>query len=70
MVALHGYRERPERFADLLAGLPEARRLQLALFERALARSHRRWPALDAEGIPGHLHRGTFVPSAEVLHVA
>lgn len=70
LIALHGYGEHPERFADLLAGLPEERRLHLALLERRLARSHRRWPAIDPEGIPGHLHRGSFTPSAEVLHVA
>ena len=70
VLALHGYRERPERFEDLLAGLPEPQRVALALMEARLARSGSRWPALDDSGVPGQLRRGHFVPSAEVAHVA
>ncbi len=70
VLALHGYRERPERFADLLAGLPEDRCAVLALLEQRLAESSRRWPAMDAEGVRGVLRRGEFVPTAEVAHVA
>ncbi len=70
LLALHGYREHPERFGELLAGLPEPPRLALALLEERLARSDARWPALDAHGVPGRLHRGRFVPTAEVAHVA
>ena len=70
VIALHGYREQPERFADLLAGIPEDRRLQLALLQERVARSPRRWPALDPGGVPGWLGRGSFVPSAEQTHVA
>lgn len=70
VLALHGYREQPERFGDLLAGLPEPQRVTLALMEARLARSRARWPALDAAGVPGQLRRGHFVPSAEVAHVA
>jgi len=70
VLVLHGYRERPERFADLLAGLPEERRLALALLEDRVGRSAARWPAMDAHGVHGHVKRGHFVPSAEVAHVA
>jgi hypothetical protein len=70
LLALHGYRERPERFGDLLAGLPEAQRLTIALMEAHLARSDTRWAAIDAAGVHGHLRHGEFVPSAEVAHVA
>ncbi len=70
VAALHGYREQPERFADLLAGLPEEQRALLALLEERLAHSGSRWPAIDANGVHGRLRRGVFEPSAEVLHVA
>jgi hypothetical protein len=70
IVVLHGYRMAPGRFADLLAGVPEERRLQLALLEARLAESPARWPALDSAGVPGWVQRGRFVPDAEVHHVA
>ncbi len=70
VLALHGFSTQPERFAPLLAGLPEDRRHQLALLEGRLAQSHARWPAVDPEGVSGQLRRGVFVPSAEVHRVA
>ncbi len=70
VLALHGYRRQPQRFGELLAGLPDPQRLALALLEERLAQSLTRWPALDAHGVPGRLHRGRFVPTAEVAHVA
>ena len=70
VVVLQGYRDTPERFADLLAGVPDEQRVVLALLEARLASSQIRWPALDADGVQGHLRRGRFVPSAEVFHVA
>jgi hypothetical protein len=70
LLVLHGYGAQPGRFADLLAGVPEERRHHLALLEARLAESPSRWPALDAAGVPGWVHRGRFVPDAEVLHVA
>jgi len=69
-VALHGYAAAPQRFGDLLAGIPEDRRVHLALLEARLARSRARWPALDGEGVPGWVRLGRFEPDAEVLHVA
>ncbi len=70
VLVLHGYGADPGRFADLLAGLPEDRRAQLPLLERRLRVSRGRWPALAPDGVPGHLHRGRFVPTAELHHVA
>jgi hypothetical protein len=69
-VVLAGYAAAPQRFADLLAGIPDERRAHLAPLEARFARSPARWPALDAEGVPGWVRRGGFESDAEVLHVA
>lgn len=70
VAVLHGYRDTPERFGDLLAGLPDEQRVILALLDARFAQSSTRWPAMDSSGVHGHLRQGQFVPSAEVLHVA
>jgi hypothetical protein len=70
VLVLHGYRAQPERFADLLAGLPAPQRATIGLLEARVGRSPTRWPALDPTGVHGQLHRGRFVPSEEVADVA
>jgi len=66
VVTLHGYGRHPERFADLLAGLPGPQREQLPRLECLVQQAGGRWPALDAQGVPGWLRGGSFQPSAEV----